>query len=113
MVAMELKLIRLETKLEPRDAAQKQQRAMTPRSNTPAVFQTINEDASERLTSAIQRPSNVFTSGASLASGVTDANSFIGDDVDESEKDTEDEVESQQSSKFAPGALIDYAIHAC
>jgi hypothetical protein len=86
MVAMELKLLRLEAKADRREAAQRQQqRVATPRSNAP-IF-TIDEVSRERETPANMA---VISSCASLASGVT-AGSFVGDG--------DEDVESQQSSK--------------
>lgn len=89
MVAMELKLLRLEAKVERREAAQR--RISTSRS----TFQTIDEDSgyNDHPTSSLRhlvKPTMVLTSGASLASGIS------GDvDVDVENEETM----SQQSSK--------------
>jgi hypothetical protein len=107
MVAMELKLLRLESKVERREAAQRQQqqRVGNVRSNAPAI-QTI-EEVSRQLELRVppqhgMEPANmaVFSSGASLASGVT-VGSFVGDG-DESERQSraDEDAESQQSSKY-------------
>ena len=86
MVAMELKLLRLEAKVERREAAQRQQqRVATPRTNA-QLFQTIEEVE-------VTRERGAISSGASLASGVT-AGSFVGEDGDDN-----DDVLSQASSK--------------
>jgi hypothetical protein len=91
MVAMELKLLRLEAKVERRDAAQRQQRS---RNNAVATIRTIDEVESHSLSTGTRasEPTNiaVHSSGASLASGVTE----------ELGEDDEEEVGSQQSSKL-------------
>lgn len=85
MVAMELKLMRLEAKVERRESTQRQQRLPTPRINAP-IFQTIDEVPANEA---------VISSGASLASGVT-AGTFAEDGV----VDDNDDAVSQQSSKY-------------
>lgn len=107
MVAMELKLLRLEAKVERREASirqqqnqQQQQRSYSSYTHQqytsnrlPPTFTTINESALEMPPSARLNANNssiaeetppnmaVISSGASLASGVT-AGSFLGDDGD-------------------------------
>jgi hypothetical protein len=101
MVAMELKLLRLEAKVERREAALRQQR----RAPTVSILEeTAAELGIRRPTVARSSsgPSNiaVITSGASLASGVT-AGSFLVDGEDSIEKnsdadgDVEDEGEDE------------------
>lgn len=91
MVAMELKLLRLEAKVERRETAQRQQRS---RSNGAPTIRTIDEVESHSLSLGTRNsePTNiaVHSSGASLASGVTE----------ELEEDDEEEIGSQQSSKL-------------
>jgi hypothetical protein len=104
MVAMELKLIRLESKVERREAAQREeQRVGNVRSNAPAI-QTI-EEVSRQLELRVTPqhgmvPANmaVFSSGASLANGVP-VGSSVGDESERQSRADED-AESQQSSKY-------------
>ena len=126
MVNMELKLLRLEAKVERKEATNRLNRS-SPRGNSAFVdlpVDTIPEArqhtpsmpvAFDQLESSRLEPTHmaVFTSGASLASGVT-AGSYMGDGDDSVRHndgtDDREDGESQQSSKSVLTSYIAFLL---